>query len=139
MDIVHTHGVALCIQFIEDVFELREITAHEEHLDKILDDPTVTMEYGVNYRSILMDIQYFDICCGTLMSDVMHDLMEGVLQYETKLMLARFLERKYFSLENLNQQIEALELPYGKESNKPVILDRKTLNTRGSRLNQKGR
>jgi len=64
--------------------------------------------------------------------------MEGVLQYETKLMLVQFLDKRYFSLDNLNQQIEALELPYRKGSDKPVTLDRKTLYKRGSRLNQKG-
>jgi len=126
------------MQFTEDAFELREIEAHKEQLDEIADDPEMTVEYGVNHRSILMDIQYFDICCGTLMSDVMHDLMEGVLQYETKLMLVQFLDKRYFSLDNLNQQIEALELPYRKGSDKPVTLDRKTLCKRGSRLNQKG-
>jgi len=126
------------MQFTEDAFELREIEAHKEQLDEIADDPEMTVEYGVNHRSILMDIQYFDICCGTLMSDVMHDLMEGVLQYETKLMLVQFLDKRYFSLDNLNQQIEALELPYRKGSDKPVTLDRKTLYKRGSRLNQKG-
>ena len=86
-----------------------------------------------------MDIQHFDICCGTLMSDVMHDLMEGVLQHETKLLLMQLLERGYFSLENLNRHIEALELPCGTESDKPVVLDRKNLYAQGSRLNQKGR
>jgi len=54
------------MQFTEDAFELREIEAHKEQLDEIADDPEMTVEYGVNHRSILMDIQYFDICCGAM-------------------------------------------------------------------------
>jgi len=86
-----------------------------------------------------MKIEHFDICSGTLISDVMHDLFEGVLQYETKLMLAQFIDKRYFSLNNLKCHIESLELTYGTESDKPVHIDRKTLYSQGSRLNQKGK
>ena len=74
-----------------------------------------------------------------LLCDVMHDLFEGVLQYETKLMLIQLIEKHYFKLKNLNNHIESLELPYGTESDKPAFIDRKTLYSQGSRLNQKGR
>ena len=51
-----------------------------------------------------------------LLCDAMHDLFEGVLQYETKLMLIQLIEKHYFKLKNLNNHIESLELPYGTES-----------------------
>lgn len=85
-----------------------------------------------------MEIEYFDICSGVLISDVMHDLFEGVLQYETKLMLIQFIEKHYFTLKNLRSHIESLELSYGMESDKPVHIERKNLYSQGSRLNQKG-
>ena len=60
-----------------------------------------------------MEVSYFDICSGALICDVMH---EGVLQYETKLMLIKLLDRNYFTLKTLNKHIESLELPVGTES-----------------------
>ena len=126
-------------QFVEDHFELRDIVTHMEHLEAIEDDPSQSREFGVNHKSLLMEIEYFDICSGVLLCDVMHDLFEGVLQYETKLMLIQLIEKHYFNLKNLNNHIESLELPYGTESDKPAFIDRKTLYSQGSRLNQKGR
>lgn len=125
-------------QFVEDSFELRSITTHMEHLEAIEDDPSQSREFGVNHESLLTEIEYFDICSGVLISDVMHDLFEGVLQYETKLMLIQFIEKHYFTLNNLNSNIDSLELTYGTESDKPAHIDRKTLYSQGSRLNQKG-
>ena len=43
----------------------------------------MTHEFGVNHESLLMEIEYFDIYSGVLIRDVMHDLFEGVLQYES--------------------------------------------------------
>ena len=103
-------------QFVEDSFELRSITTHMEHLEAIEDDPSQSREFGVNHESLLMEIEYFDICNGVLISDVMHDLFEGVLQYERKLMLIQFIEKRYFTLNNLNSNIDSLELTYGTES-----------------------
>ena len=34
-----------------------------------------------------MPIKYFNVCDGTLLPDLMHDILEGALQYEVKLML----------------------------------------------------
>ena len=72
-------------------FELQSITTHMEHLEAIEDNPSQSHEFGVNHESLLMEIEYFDICSGVLISNVMHDLFEGVLQYETKLMLIQFI------------------------------------------------
>jgi len=58
-----------------------------DQLQTIQDDPSQSREFGINQRSILMDIPSFDICSGTLVCDIMHDLFEGLLPYETKLML----------------------------------------------------
>ena len=86
-----------------------------------------------------MEVLHFDICSGALICDMMHDLLEGVLQYETKLMLIKLIERNYLTLETLNKHIESLELPIGTESDTPVPIERKTLYSNTSRLNQKGK
>ena len=49
-------------------------------------------------------------------------------------MITQFIEKHYFTLKNLSNHIESLELP---ESDKPAFIDRRTLYSRGSRLNQK--
>lgn len=43
--------------------------------------------YGINRRSILDSLTYFKVATGALIPDIMHDLLEGVLVLETKLML----------------------------------------------------
>lgn len=87
----------------------------------------------------MSDITYFDICSGALICDIMHDLLEGVIQYETKLLLIRLIEKRYFKLKNLNSCIESLELPYGTESSKPATIQHKVLYSQNNRLNQKGK
>lgn len=122
------------------MFELRNRGTHEQHLQEIDDDPShQSHEYGIKHESLLSDITYFDICSGALICDIMHDLLEGLLQYETKLLLIRLIEKHYFKLKNLNSHIESLELPYGTESNKPNMIQRKVLYSQNSRLNQKGK
>ena len=98
----HTYSKIFFKQFAEDNFELRDITTHKEHLEAIEDDPSQSREFGVNHKSLLMDIKHLDICNGTLICDVM---FEGVLQYETKLMLAQLIGKHYFTLKTLNSCI----------------------------------
>ena len=43
--------------------------------------------YGVNRKAALNNLQYFNVASGALVSDIMHDVLEGVLPLETKLML----------------------------------------------------
>ena len=91
-------------QFVEDHFELRDIVTHMEHLEAIEDDPSQSREFGVNHKSLLMEIEYFDICSGVLLCDVMHDLFEGVLQYETKLMLIQLIWSYLMQQSLINQR-----------------------------------
>jgi len=99
----------------------------------------MSREYGVNHKSLLSDITHFDICSGALVSDIMHDLLEGIVQYETKLLLIKLLERRYFKLKTFNKGIESLELPFGTESSQPASVPRKVLYEQHNRLNQKGK
>ncbi len=43
------------------------------------DRDALSTEFGINRRSILNELQYFDVCSGALVQDVMHDVLEGVL------------------------------------------------------------
>lgn len=43
--------------------------------------------YGVNRRALLSTLEYFGVASGALVPDIMHDVLEGALPLEVKLML----------------------------------------------------
>jgi len=66
--------------------------------------------YGLQRDSILNSSKFFHIV-DRLVPDVMHDILEGSLQYEVKELLKHFIHtEKYFTLDVLNQKIN--EFPY---------------------------
>ena len=82
---------------------------------------------------------YFDLTSGSLVPDVMHDLLEGMLQYETKLMLKQFINHDhYFTLSQLNQKIEAFELGFSEVKSRPSIISQITLQEGDNHLKQSG-
>lgn len=63
-------------------------------------------EYGINRNSILNELLYFNVCDGSPLPDVMHDLLEGMLQYKVKLLLHVLVQSNCFSLEDVNSWLE---------------------------------
>ena len=69
----------------------------------------------------------------------MHDLLEGALQYEVKLMLKEFiLHDHYFTLERLNSKLENMELGYMESKDRPSPISDVTLKSKDNRLTQAG-
>ena len=69
----------------------------------------------------------------------MHDVLEGVLQYEVKLLLCHCIrDEKYFRLSLLNDCIENYELGFMEASNRPTPIKRKTLYSSDHSLKQNG-
>lgn len=94
----------------------------------------VSKEYGVNRRSSLLDLQYFDMCTGTLIPDVMHDLLEGALQHILKHLLPVLTsEIKYFTIAELNSKIAGMEFGF-MDGNRPSPLTRGELRENGNIL-----
>ncbi len=133
----------LVTQFEEESFVLRSRVEHEAQCELVAGDGAGDEEestkYGINRRSVLLDLKYIDICSGSLLPDVMHDILEGALQYETKLVLHYCIrEARYFQLSDLNEQIERMELGY-METQRPAPISSKSLHTdKGVSLKQKG-
>ena len=76
---------------------------------------------------------------GSLVPDVMHDILEGALQYEVELMLQFMIDtEKYFTLEELNTRLEHMELGYMECKDRPTAFSVATLRASGSSLKQKG-
>ena len=116
--------IHFCIQFTEGDFQLQNLSDHIDQCEA-LEGAKATrklVEFGINCKSILTTLHYFDICSGVLVPDVMHDVLEGVLQYETKLLLNRCIfEEEYFTAETLEQLIASYELVSWRQPIDPLL------------------
>ena len=83
------------------MFELRTLSKLENG-----DYTQLSKEFGINHRSSLLSLKYVDICSGILVPDVMHDVLEGVLQYEMKLLQHLIFEKSYFRVKTLEKLVE---------------------------------
>ena len=98
----------------------------------------LSKEFGINRNSILNELLYFNVCDGSLLPDIMHDLLEGVLQYEVKLLLRVLVQSDNFTLEDFNSRLENTELGYMEYKNRPSIISSKTFSSNGNSLKQNG-
>ena len=70
------------------------------------------------------------MCSGTLLPDIMHDLLESVMQHLLQLLLTYCIEEKrYFTLSTLNEKISGIEM----EDNPPTTIDYKHLRQNGKK------
>ena len=125
-------------QFTPTSFQARTRETHAHHV-KDLDDPVLASilatTYGLNRDSILNSLQFFHVTEG-LPPDIMHDILEGALQYEMKEMLLIFTgEKGYFTLNTLNQRIKEFSYFYADMKDKPSEI---TLHSTDNGLNQEG-
>uniref|UniRef100_A0A1X7T9Z5 Uncharacterized protein n=1 Tax=Amphimedon queenslandica TaxID=400682 RepID=A0A1X7T9Z5_AMPQE len=111
-------------KFLSEEFQPRTRITHANHVTHLagpLHDHIATT-YGIVRDSILNQSQFFHVTEG-LAPDIMHDILEGALQYETKeLLIYVTQERRLISLSFLNQQIESFPYGYCDSSNKPSII-----------------
>ena len=127
--------------FIHEGFEERDVDEHLARCDLLETLPQNerkywSKQYGINSRSVLMEIEGFTIT-SCLVQDPMHLLLEGVVPYEVKLMLKEFIETEgYFTLDTLNDSIQ--HCPYTAEEmrDKPTTIDRHVLMSNDSKLKQ---
>ena len=124
-------------KFIEKQHNLRDEATHKERCDTLEENlSSKTRAYwsriwGINSRSPLCNISDFRIT-DCLVHDPMHDLLEGVIPYELKLLLQHliFIE-KCFTLEWFNRQILSFKYTYLDVRTKPEIIDLKHLKGKG--------
>ena len=105
-----------------------------------MDGVTESRQSGVNRDSILNELSYFHVCGGGLLPDVMHDILEGTLEYEMKLMLQQFIyEEHYFTLEELNTRMDFFHYGYMEIKDRPTpIADTTIKRSTGNLLKQEG-
>ncbi len=127
------------LQSHESQCVLRTPDDHDRQCAKLEEDPTASREYGINSQSILNDLWFFHTCSGGLIPDIMHDVLEGVFAYETKIMLKRFIQQeRYLQLADLSQKIEQFELGYTEVSNRPTPIAPSTLTSDDNSLKKNG-
>ena len=92
--------------------------------------------YGINVESVFNSSTYFHVVDG-LPPDIMHDVLEGALPYEIKLMFAYYFQNGYFNLKEVNKRLQ--EFNYGTDSSdKPSSLSAASLCSSGAHLKQSG-
>ena len=85
--------------FSETTCTVRTPEIHFNHCS-VLEGPLqahYSTSYDVNFYSILEDVPGFSVING-LLHDIMHDLYEGIVPYELKLLLCYCLGKSSFSL-----------------------------------------
>ena len=70
----------------------RSPVLNDEHYTSLVDDPTLT-SFGIKRKSILNTLQYFNIAENYAV-DIMHDILEGVGQYEVKLLFVYLISKE---------------------------------------------
>ncbi len=126
---------------MESDFTLRDKASHQQQCS-VLEGPSgkeASKQYGINRDSILNELSHFHVCSGALVPDVMHDILEGALQHEMKLMLRGIVyEEEYFTLDMLNTRLDNLELGYMETGDRPSLLDEARFHSSSTSLKQEG-
>ena len=79
--------------------------------DPLEDGQTISVQSGLNFKSVLNDLEYFHVCSGGLLPDIFHDVLEGVFPFDTKNLLKYLInEEQFFTLDELNCAIRNIEL-----------------------------
>ena len=120
-------NVTAKVNFNSKAFKLRTLEKHKHQCD-LLEGPLgdhYSTTYGINRRSSLLNIPHFDMCSWGLPHDIMHDLLEGVVQYELKLLLSHCCAEEYLTLEEFNRRLLRFDYGYSEIGDKPLpILSR---------------
>lgn len=111
--------------FLESDFEVRSAEQHQSHLNDLAGSSSKSVEYGINRPSELDQIPNFSVA-ENLPHDIMHDLFEGVVPYEMKLLLTHLVNAKYFTISTLNDRLRRFDFGYIERSDIPSQLDERT-------------
>ncbi len=92
------------LHFQEDQFVIRTTDSHVDQCSRLNgpDRMTVSVEYGINRISSLDSLPHFSVING-MPHDIMHDLYEGVIPHELKLLLRHCTSKAYFQLGTLSE------------------------------------
>ncbi|XP_041823596.1 uncharacterized protein LOC121628577 [Melanotaenia boesemani] len=123
-----THWCRFCLtnkEEIQSVFTennpglvLRSRELIVEHCNALREDPALLSIYGVKKYCVLNSLKYFH-SSDNYAVDIMHDLLEGVVQYELKLVFQYLMKNGYISMNTLMDRINSFNYGYLERQNKP--------------------
>ena len=106
--------------FTEDhpglVFRSKEL--HTENCKALNENSTVLSVFGVKKNCVFNSLKYFH-SSDNYAVDIMHDLLEGVVQYELKLLFHYLVKQGYVSVNTLSDRIQSFNYGYPDRKNKP--------------------
>ena len=127
------------IQFFAEDFQPRTKETHTLHCQNLggpLHDHVATT-YGLYHDSILNTSRFYHVTEG-LPPDIMHDILEGSLQYEVKELLKYLMKEKGLTVDTLNTRIELFPYVHPDKDNKPSPISLDTLKCSHHSLKQTG-
>ena len=99
-------------------FNLRDIETHLCQLDLIKDSPDLSKQYGIKNKSVLLNLNEFDIC-QCLLHDPMHVIVEGICINELKNLLVYLTKTKKVELRTINKRIMEFDYFFIDKDDKP--------------------
>ena len=125
----HCHCTFFAMQnkFLEDDFTLQTKVTHKQQCTEIRNAPNdatkndLKVTYGINHESVLCELDNFDLTTQ-LAQDIMHTLLEGVVQYELRYLILYYIDHGDFTLSQLNAAIINLQYGYSEIATKPSPL-----------------
>ena len=97
---------------------LRSKELYVEHCNALSEDPTLPSVYGVKKACVLNSLHYFH-SSDNYTVDIMHDLLEGVVQYELKLFFQYLIKNGYASIKTLLHRVQSFNYGFLERKNKP--------------------
>lgn len=80
---------------------------------------------GVKFNSLFNNLEHFHVCAPGLPSCLGHDLLEGVVAYDAKLLIDQLIQEKWFSLQQLNKRIDSFQYSSEDRKDKPATIPTK--------------
>ena len=120
---LHIH-IQFFFQFSSTCFQPRTRATHARHISHLTMPSlasSIATTYGLTHDPILNSLAWFHSTEG-LPPDIMHDTLEGALQYEVKEILFTFTQQKYFTVGALQNVVAAFKYAYPDVKDKPSEL-----------------
>ena len=115
-----TDKTSLQSVFSEDdsdmVFRTRHL--YKEHCDAVAQNTALVHSFGVKRTCPLNELQFFH-CSDNFSVDIMHDLLEGVVQYELKLVFQCLVKDSLCTVLTLSERIHSFNYGYSERKNRP--------------------
>ena len=135
--------ISCCIlcpsKFYAEDFQARTRLSHKQQCDSLggpLHDHIATT-YGLHHNSILNTSRFYHVTDG-LPPDIMHDILEGCLQYEVKELLKYLVCESILDLETLNMQLAMFPFVHPDKDSRPSPISSDTLKISNHLLKQTG-